>query len=115
MADRITDEAFDALPLSQQLEFVASHLHESDEASVGNLKCWDISNMLMHALVMARNAQSLEHELARYRDDERLAVLRLEIAFEQAEAPDSNVVGWPVIARNVHISVHGCGLPKGAA
>ncbi|MBL1435204.1 MAG: hypothetical protein COB08_003260 [Rhodobacteraceae bacterium] len=111
MAERITDEAFDAMPLSQQLEFVASHLHESDEASVGNLKCWDISNMLMHALVMARKAAALEHELQQRRDDERLQLLRLETAFEQSDAHTCDVMGWPVIARNVR----GTDTPKRAA
>ena len=115
MADRITDEAFDAMPLSQQLEFVASHLHDADEASVGNLKCWDITKMLMHSLVMSRKAVALERELARYRDDERLSVLRLEIALEQAEDEETNVLSWQLIARKVRLSVHGRNTPKGAA
>jgi len=122
MADRITDEVFDALPLSQQLEFVASHLQEADEASFAALKSWDITDMLMHCLVMSRHAagmerraEALERELAQCRDDERLQLLRIETAFEQAAAPDSNVVSWPVIARNVHINVYGHNTPKGAA
>ena len=115
MAKRISDEAFDALPLSQQLEFVATHLHDIDQGGLRDITNEDIATMLMHTLVMSRKAAALERELQQRRDDERLAVLGLEIAFEQAEAPDSNVVSWPVIARNVHINVHGNHPPKGAA
>lgn len=122
MANRITDEAFDAMPLSQQLEFVAAHLHDANETSFAALKSWEITDMLMHCLVMARHAagmecraEALERELAQRRDDDRLRLLRMETAFEQAEAPDSNVVSWPVIARNVHINVYDRNTPKGAA
>ncbi len=115
MAKRISDEAFDALPLSQQLEFVASHLHEIDVDGLREISNEDISTMLMHALVMSRKAAAMERELQQRRDDERLAVLRLEIAFEQADEPDSNVVSWPVVARNVRFNVSGGDTPKGAA
>ncbi|NOR63278.1 MAG: hypothetical protein GQ535_12400 [Rhodobacteraceae bacterium] len=95
MADRISDEAFEVLTLSKKLEFVAMYLGAIDEVGLREVGNEDIATMLMHSLVMAR-----------HRDDERLAVLRLEIAFEQAAEPDSNVVSWPVIARNVRKNVY---------
>jgi len=114
MADRISDEAFEAMPLSQQLEFAAAVLHDTDEKGLRTVNNEAIMTALTHCVMMARSAKALERELAQRRDDERMQVLRLEIAWEQAEAPDSNVVSWPVIARKVRLNMHSDN-PKGAA
>ena len=99
MADRISDAAFEALPLSKQLEFAASHLHDTDQDSVKALTNIDIETMLVHSLCMARRAAAMELELDFYRREVKQQSHSLEIAIEAANAPDSNVAMWPVIRR----------------